>query len=223
MLLRDSSEDIVQQFISIGKRIVAHQLNSGLDGNISVRSTRGMFITASGVDKEFISADDVIKISFDGTLLNGNKKPSTEFKLHSAIYNNRPDINAIIHTHPRYTTAFAAAGKTISTNCFPEVFLSLGKVPICPYATPSTDEVPESIVPNLNGTMALILANHGAVALGKSLDDAFYKMLKLEHTASIQIAAQAIGGVKEISEEKLKKLLKIAPQAYGYKEIPQSE
>lgn len=223
MLHRDNPKDVVRQFINIGKRIVAHQLNSGLDGNISVRSAQGMFITATGVDKEFISADDVIEISLDGALLSGNKKPSTEFKLHSAIYKNRPDINAIIHTHPRYATAFAVAGKTVSTNCFPEVFLSLGKVPLCPYATPSTEEVPESIIPNLSGTMALILANHGAVALGKSLEDAFYKLLKLEHTASVQIAAQAIGGVKEITEEKLRNLLMIAPQAYGYKEIPQSE
>ncbi len=119
-------------------------------------------------------------LSLEGEIISGKRKPSTEIKMHLAIYKNREDVNAVIHAHPVYATAFASSKLALDVPFLPEVILSIGKVPLCKYATPSTEEVVQSILPFISETNLLLLQNHGVVTYGKTLDEAYYLLEKLE-------------------------------------------
>ena len=136
-----------------------------------------------------------------GKNLVGKQKISTEHKIHLYAYKKRNEVNAVVHCHPTYATAFALIGKALDKHYLPEVLLTIGKVPLCIYATPSTDEVHKSLDPYINYSWAMLLENHGAVTLGKSLDDAYFKMEKLEHAAKIILLAKSIGKPRELSKK----------------------
>ena len=189
---------------------------SAYDGNLSIRiDSDKILITPSGKCKGEIEENDLLEIDYNGKLLNGNGKVSTEVKIHLLAYKKRKDVEVVIHCHPTYATAFATAGEGFISPVFPEVILSLGKVPLCKYATPSTDELPLSMEPYIDFAWAFLLQNHGAVTLGLNLDDAYNKMEKLEHSAHTIFAAKLLGGEKELSFEKVKELINLAREVYG--------
>lgn len=186
------------------------------DGNISCRTFNNtILITRSGICKGDVSEKDIVEIEMDGKNTIGKQKISTEHKIHLYAYQNRKEVNAVVHCHPVYTTAFALAGKGLDKHYLPEVFLTIGKVPLCKYATPSTDKVHKSLDPFINYSWAMILENHGAVTLGKSLDDAYFKMEKLEHAAKIIFLAGLIGKPRELTKKNIKDILKISESTYG--------
>ena len=177
------------------------------DGNLSVRTKKNYILsTASKTNKSKIKPSDLVKSDIKGKKLSGKRHLSTELKLHLFIYSKRKDINAVIHTHPLYITSFAAAGKKLPANILPEIYLQFGSIPAAPYATPSTDEVPASIEPFVMEHNAVILGNHGLVAYGKTLEEAFYITQKLEQYAQICFNAKVLGGAKAIPAAQLKKL-----------------
>lgn len=191
---------------------------SAYDGNLSARiDDSRILITPSGKCKGEIEENDLLEIDNYGRLLNGNGKVSTEAKIHLIAYNNRKDINAVIHCHPVYSTAFASIGEGFTRPIFPEVILSLGKVPLCKYATPSTDELPNSMLPFIEWAWALLLENHGAVTFGKNIKGAYFRMEKLEHAAHTIFAARLLGREKAIPLNKLKELYSISEEVYGIK------
>ncbi|MBZ0200649.1 MAG: class II aldolase/adducin family protein [Ignavibacteriaceae bacterium] len=207
-----------KEIVEICRRVYKNKFVAAYDGNISAATESGtFFITRSAVNKGDVTEDDVLEINSDGKVISGSGKPSTENKLHLFIYNNRLDVKAVVHCHPLYATAFAAAGMAIDKPILPEVILTLGKIPLCKYATPSTDALHLSLEPYIKKSSVFLLGNHGAVAAGKNLKDAYFKMEKLEHTAKILFLANQLGGAKEISNEKLKELLSIAESTYGIK------
>jgi L-fuculose-phosphate aldolase len=142
----------------------------------------------------------------NGKPVQGKGKISTEFKLHQYIYMRRKDVNAVVHTHPKFATAFAAAGIALDKIVFPEIYLFFGKIPLAKYATPSTDEVPKSIVRYVKDYDAILLANHGLVTLGKTLEEAYFKTEKVEHIAEISFYARMLGGEKKLTKAQVKKL-----------------
>jgi L-fuculose-phosphate aldolase len=189
---------------------------SAYDGNISViTENKSILITRSGVCKGDVRESDIMEINFAGDIINGYGKISTEYKIHLYAYAKRPEVNAVVHCHPTYATAFAAAGQGLTEPVFPEVMLTLGKVPLCKYSTPSTDELPLSMEPYIDYAWALLFQNHGAVTFGKTLRDAYYKMEKLEHAAKTLFITKLLGGEKELSPERIKELLSVAKEAYG--------
>ena len=189
---------------------------SAYDGNISViTENKSILITRSGVCKGDVRESDIMEINFAGDIINGKGKISTEYKIHLYAYAKRPDVNAVVHCHPAYATAFAAAGKGLTEPVFPEVLLTLGKVPLCKYSTPSTDELPLSMEPYIDYAWALLFQNHGAVTFGKTLRDAYYKMEKLEHAAKTLFLARLLGGENELPPERVRELLSVAKSAYG--------
>jgi L-fuculose-phosphate aldolase len=191
---------------------------SAYDGNLSARiDDSRILITPSGKCKGEIEENDLLEIDNAGRLLSGNGKVSTEAKIHLIAYKNRKDINAVIHCHPVYATAFAAIGEGLTRPVFPEVVLSLGKVPLCKYATPSTDELPNSMLPFIEWVWALLLENHGAVTFGKNIKGAYFRMEKLEHSAHTLFAARLLGHEKTIPLNKLKELYSISEEVYGIK------
>jgi len=206
----------VKELVEICHRVYEKEFVSAYDGNLSVKLSDDKFIiTRSGVCKGEVTEDDILEINSSGKILSGKGKASTEAKIHLFAYSKRKDINAVVHCHPVYATAFAAYGEGFTKNILPEVILTLGKIPLCEYGTPSTEEIPESMKPYINYAWALLLKNHGAVTFGKNLKDAYFKMEKLEHSAKTIFISRMLGGEKEIPKNKVEELLGIAKSVYG--------
>lgn len=207
---------LIDELVQICRKVYEKEFVSAYDGNISVRNSPNTFlITRSGVCKGEVTTDDILEIDVNGKIVNGTGKVSTENKLHLYAYSKRPEVNAVVHCHPIYASAFAVFGEGLTKHILPEVILTLGKVPLCEYATPSTDELTKTLEPHINYSWAFLLRNHGAVTLGKDLKDAYYKMEKLEHTAKIIFHARLLGGEKELHIENVQELLKISKDTYS--------
>lgn len=206
---------IKKQLVEICHKIHAKGFVAATDGNISVRIDENKILcTPTSLPKEKIRISDLIVISIDGNIISGNRKPSTEIKMHLAIYNNRDDVNAVIHAHPVYATAFASSKFALDIPFLPEVILSIGKVPVCKYATPSTDEVVKSILPFVQKTNLLLLQNHGVVTFGKNLQEAYYLLEKLEHTAKVFSVAMTFNGVRPLTKRQILKLYQTNETTY---------
>ena len=207
---------LVDELVKVCRKVYENKFVSAYDGNISVRNSADTFlITRSGVCKGEVTDNDILEIDTSGKIVNGSGKVSTENKLHLYAYSKRPEVKAVVHCHPIYASAFAIFGEGLTKHILPEVILTLGKVPLCDYATPSTDELPKTLEPYINYSWAFLLRNHGAVTLGKDLKDAYFKMEKLEHTAKIIFLARLLGGEKELHLEKVQDLLKISKETYS--------
>lgn len=205
-----------KKLVEICHKVYAKGFVAAYDGNISCRTSNNtVLITRSGICKGDVKEKDIVEIDLNGKALSGKSKISTEHKIHLIAYKKRKEVNAVVHCHPVYATTFALLGKGLDKHFLPEVFLTLGKVPLCKYATPSTDHVPKSLEPYINYSWAMLLQNHGAVTLGKTLDDAYFKMEKLEHAAKIILLARLIGEPRELSKKNINDILKISASTYG--------
>lgn len=166
------------------------------DGNISLRvADNRLLITPSGVSKGRMTPEMLLVTDLDGTVLEGELHPSSEGKMHLAVYRGRPDVRAVVHAHPPVSTAFAVCRRGLTVPYVAELAVGLGEVPCTPaFAMLSTDEVPRSVEPYLAGHSAVLLANHGALTWGASLWEAFDRMETVEHTARIVLNAETLGG-----------------------------
>ncbi|MFN3135468.1 MAG: class II aldolase/adducin family protein [Candidatus Kryptonium sp.] len=211
-------EKLISEIVEISHLLYQKGFVSATDGNISARLKNGNIIcTPTSVNKGELKKSQIVEVDSDGRLIHGIYKPSTEIKMHLFIYNQRTDVNAIVHAHPPFATAFATAGLSLEGFTLPEVIINLGKIPLAKYATPSTDEVPLSIQPFIKDCDAFLLQNHGAVTLGANLKDAYLKMEKLEHYAMVVLLARILGGEKNLSIEDVKKLSDVSLKIYGKK------
>ena len=203
MFLSDAKNALVE----IGRRLWQRGFVAGNDGNLSVRLPEDRLLaTPTGVSKGFLAPDMLVQTDLDGRVLSGERQPSSELKLHLEVYRHRPDVGAVVHAHPPFATAFSVAGCPLDRCVLPESVLTMGAVPIAPYATPSTAEIPDSIRPFVQRCDAVLLANHGAVTWGKTLQEAWFKMEQLEMTASILHKARQLGPVQGLSPEAVDKL-----------------
>ena len=182
------------------RQLAAHGLIAGRDGNLSVRlAADRVLVTPCGHIKSLVSARDMVEVDLSGRARRrGPRKPTSELDLHLRILRHRPDVQAVVHAHPPTATAFAVAGEEIPDNLLPELIFVVGPVPLVPYGTPGTPELGDRVVPYLKGHDALLLANHGAVTMGKTLDEAWIRMESLEHCARIILAARLIGQPKPL-------------------------
>ncbi len=188
------------------------------DGNVSVKLEDGTFlVTPTGVSKSFITPEMIIRLDRDGqTVLEaeGGFRPSSEMKMHIRCYEVREDVGAVVHAHPPTATGFAVADIPLDDYSMIECVLSIGSVPVAPYATPSTWEVPDSIEPFLPEHDALLLQNHGALTVGKDLITAYYRMETLEQFAKITLTARLLGGAKELSRDRIDTLMDLRKNYY---------
>ena len=192
----------------VGKLLYDRGYVAANDGNISVRVGEGrLLITPSGVSKGRMTPDMLLVTDLDGTVIEGNRHPSSEGKMHLEVYRGRPDVNAVVHAHPPVSTAFAVCRRGLETPYLSELVAGLGQVPCTPsFAMLSTEEVPESVRPYLAEHNALLLANHGALAWGGDLWEAFDRLETVEHTAKIVLNAQLLGGGIPLTEEEVVRL-----------------
>ena len=192
----------------VGKLLYDRGYVAANDGNISVRvSEDRLLITPSGVSKGRMTPDMLLVTDLDGSVLEGDRHPSSEGKMHLEVYRGRPDVNAVVHAHPPVSTAFAVCRRGLETPYLSELVAGLGQVPCTPsFAMLSTEEVPQSVRPYLADHNALLLANHGALAWGGDLWEAFDRLETVEHTAKIVLNAQLLGGGIPLTEEEVVRL-----------------
>ena len=150
----------------------------------------------------------IVKINMDGENWK-DLRPSSEIKMHLDVYKRRADVNSVIHAHPPVATGFAVAGIPLNKCVLPEVIITLGAIPIAKYGTPSTEEIPMAIREHLNDCDAFLLENHGALTVGVSLINAYFKMETLEHFAQISLVARLLGRENVLPPEKVQELMEV--------------
>ncbi len=196
-----------EEIVFYSKKVHAAGLVCATDGNLSIRLDENhVLITPSSIRKEDMYSDAPIVINMKGEPVGDARRPSTEHKVHLEAYRQRPDVMAVIHAHPPKAIAFTIAEVPLNTCILPEVVVTLGSVPVAPYKTPSTDDLPASMSTLIRQSDAVMLARHGSITVGGSLSDAFKKLEKLEHNAEILIYARILGGAKPFSREQLEEL-----------------
>ena len=180
------------------------------DGNLSVRLPNGNFLaTPTGISKSFITPEKLVVIDADGNVLEAENgyRPSSEIKMHLRCYKEREDVGAVLHAHPPTATGYAVAHVPLDRYTMIETVAAIGSIPVTPYGTPSTYEVPDAIAPYLQEHDVLLLANHGALTVGADAITAYYRIETLELFAKISLTAHLLGGEKESSEENIQKLI----------------
>ena len=204
------------EIVRVCHRLYERGLIAGAEGNVSARFDDDVILaTTAGVCKGDIDETHIVALSPDGSVLDTNRTPSTEIRMHLAIYARRPDVMAIVHAHPPTATGFAVAGESLEAPVLPELMFLIGPVPLVPYGQPGTDELPESLAPFVRDHDAFLLANHGATTVGRSLNEALFRMESLEQGAKIILAARQLGRVNELSAGAARALRELRDESRG--------
>jgi L-fuculose-phosphate aldolase len=180
------------EIVEVGRRLYARGLISGNEGNVSVRIGDVLLVTPPGVCKGFLTPDMIVKTDLTGRPIDG-RRASTEVLMHTAVYRRRPDAAAVVHAHPPVATGFAVAGIALDQPLIAEAVVTLGKVPVVPYGTPSTPELADNVGAAVCNAQALLMANHGALTVGDSLYRAWERMEALEQVARITVVTRLLG------------------------------
>lgn len=194
----------------VGRRLMERGLIAGTDGNIAVRLAGDrILVTPSGYAKGELAPDDLVEVDLAGNHLRGSNRASSELGMHLVILRVRPELGAVVHAHPPAATGFSIAGLTLDEGVIPELVVQVGPVPLVPYAMPGTPDLGETVAPYARGHDALLLANHGAVTMGRTLDEAHHRMESLEHSARILLAARLLGRVERLRPDDVARLLRL--------------
>jgi L-fuculose-phosphate aldolase len=203
------------ELVEFGRMLHAQGFVAATDGNLSVRMDRDrIMITPSGVSKGMMQTEEMVIVDLDGEKLSGAGRPSSEIMMHLTIYRMRPEIGAVVHAHPCTATAFASAGMALDEPLCSEVVITLGAVPLAPYATTGTKELSDSLRPFIPDHNAILMANHGVVTYGADLRQAYLRMEAVEHYANIVLAARQLGCTRALVEQELEKLVEVRSR-YG--------
>jgi L-fuculose-phosphate aldolase len=196
-----------QNIVEVGRMVYAKGWVASNDGNISVRLDQNRILaTPTGVSKGMMHPDDLIICDLEGNKIEGRRERTSEIAMHTTVYGLRPDVHAVVHSHPPVSTGFAVAGRALNLAILPEVVIGLGCVPLAEYGLPGTPALTEGMLPYIPKYDALLMANHGAVCYGDDLFSAYFKMETLEHVARITLVAELLGGPKVLPRVEVDKL-----------------
>ncbi|MDV4149943.1 class II aldolase/adducin family protein [Clostridium sp. AL.422] len=197
--------------LDVGKRMYNKGFVAANDGNISVKvGNNEIWTTPTGVSKGFMTEEMLVKIDLDGNVIEGSWKPSSEIKMHIRVYKENPKLYAVTHAHPPIATGFAVAGKSLDRAILTEAILSLGTIPVAKYATPGTEEIPNSIADYVNEYNGVLLANHGALTWGENIYQAYYRLETMESYANIMMNTEYIICKQNyLSKDQVNKLIEI--------------
>lgn len=205
-----------EEILLITRAMCEDNLVLGTWGNVSVRaSDESMWITPSGMNYDNLCAADLVHISFNGTVLAGCWKPSSEWRLHAALYQGRSDCAAIVHTHSTFATAFAVARTAIPPVVEDFVQVVGGRVDVAEYALPGTDRLAQNALVALADRSAVLLASHGLVGVAPNLAEALKVCRVVEKTAQAVLYAKMLGPVEELSEEDIRAMRNFYLHSYG--------
>ena len=202
-------DQLRHDIVEVGRRLWTRGFVASNDGNISVRVAEDrLLMTPASVSKGFMTPELMVVTDLAGQVVSAapGRRPSSEMQMHLVAYRERPDIRAVVHAHPPLSTGFAVAGIPLDRAVLAEVVTTLGSIPIAQYGTPSTRQLAESVAPYVRAHDGLLLANHGALALGTDLFGAYYKMETIEHFARISLVARMLGREHLLSREEVDRL-----------------
>ena len=183
-------------------RLYDRNLTVSAGGNMSIRVDDGVLITpSSGRNKGLLKPEDLVKVSLEGAVISGGR-PSIETRFHLALYRRNARTNAVIHCHPLNCIALTLRNEELRCNLTPEGALLLGRVPTIPYITPGTDELVDAVA-SLSGSPVMLMARHGALTQGTTLEEAYDRMEELEFQARLQMMC---GGAEDLPAEELRRL-----------------
>jgi L-fuculose-phosphate aldolase len=201
---------IKEQLCEIGRKIWLKGFCAGNEGNHSYRlSENRILCTPTGISKGNLKPDDICVVDKDGKQIGGKRKRTSEFLMHAAIYNARPDVRAVIHSHPPHATAFAVAGGDLPTCIHPEAEVFLGAVKTAKYVTPGDKRLGESILPFVKDSNTIIMQSHGVVCFDTDLEQCYYKLEIVDAYARILILAKQVGSIRPLDTDEMKELLNL--------------
>lgn len=206
------------EICDIGRRIYNKGFAAGNDGNISFRLGKNeVLCTPTMVSKGFLKPEDLCTCDMEGKQLSGKRKRTSEVLLHLAIMKERPDVKSVVHCHPPHATAFAVAREPIPQCVLPEVEVFLGDVPITKYETPGGQAFADTILPYVKKSNVIILANHGTVSFGETVEKAYWWTEILDAYCRILMLSRDLGRVNYFTETKERELLDLKTK-WGYKD-----
>lgn len=199
------SQFIREELVSIARRCYQERLMAGTSGNLSALdpATGHLLITPSSLDYMIMQPADIVEMKLTGEIITGSvqRRPSSEWRMHAEIYRNRPDITAVVHTHSIYATACAVAHEPIPLILIEMIPYLGGDIPVIPFAMPGTAELGSSALGVLSKRNGCLLANHGTLAVGTSLQEAYIHAVYIEETAQIYQLAKAAGSIHTIPQQ----------------------
>ncbi|MDD7306629.1 MAG: L-fuculose-phosphate aldolase [Peptoniphilaceae bacterium] len=195
--------------VEYGNRLFESKLTKGTGGNLSIydRKTGYMAITPSGIEFHKTHDEDIVILTLDGKVIEGDKKPSSEWQMHANVYKNREDINSVIHAHTLFASIFACLRESILPSHY-MLEVAGGEVRCAEYATFGSKELAENAIKSMEGRKAVLLANHGILAGEKDIANAFNVIDQVEYCANVYYRARSIGKPYIIDDEELKVLEK---------------
>lgn len=197
----------VSELIYYGKLAGEKNFTPGYSGNFSARYGENIIITASGTANGYLTEEDFVVIDFDGNLIEGNGKPSSEKFLHLEFYKKRPDVNYIIHVHPVYLSAFASSGRDLTAPVMPENVFYFGEIPLAEYGLPGSGDLVEKTARFFSTHDAVLMANHGVIIGSATLRDAYMKLELAESYAQTIAVCEVLGGAKYLTNEQVKEII----------------
>jgi L-fuculose-phosphate aldolase len=220
-------QQLKETICEIGRLLFTRGMVASNDGNISCRTPDGnVLVTPTGVSKGAMTPDMILKVDLAGNVLEGTWKKTSELPMHLRAYQERPDVQAVVHAHPPTATGFACAGEPLDDYVATEAVYAFGCVPVAPYATPSTQGIPDSIAPLLQDYDAMMLEFHGVLTVGADLMSAYYMMESVEQYAKICLVVRQIAPNRMMPREKIDEWLDIRRKAKvpgkhpGFRKLP---
>ncbi len=208
MLVRETDSNIREVLTDVARRMYSSGMVSAYEGNISARTGDTVLITPTGICKGLLEPDMLVEVDLEGRQVkeNGIFRASSETRLHTAIYKERPEIRSVCHTHAPYSTAFAIMNEPIVSDAYPEVRVLYDEIPVAGYGRPGSDDVWINALDIMKDHHIFLLANHGPVSVGTSVWDAFLRMESCESIARVLYIARTMGKEKELPSEEIEAL-----------------
>ncbi len=202
-------EKIIKDLIKYGKRAGKKNFTPGMSGNFSARYGNNIIITTSGSANGYLKEDDFVVIDFDGNVVQGNKKPSSEKMLHVEFYKMRPDINYILHVHAPYLSSFASAGLALDEPIMAENVYYFGHIPLAEYGLPSSKDLVDKTSKYFKDFDAVLMANHGFIVGDSTLENAYLKLELAESYAQVVLNTKILGGAVLLTDSQVEEINKL--------------
>ncbi len=196
-------EETKKILLNMTRRSYEEALFAGTSGNLSVydREKETMIITPSSIPYETMKEEDLVLMKLSGEIIEGRHKPSSEWRMHAAVYKEREDVGAVVHTHSPYATSFAVNREPIPIILIEMIPFLGGDMLVADFAMPGTEDVGREALKVLKGRNACLMSNHGVLAVGENLEQAHIRAIYAEDAAKIYSLAKSNGQVKEVPGE----------------------
>lgn len=212
-----TGSELREQLVHFARRMITSGLVRGTSGNLSTREPGGAhaLVTPSGVDYDTMTPSDVVLVDLHGNPVSSGLKPSVDTPIHVAIYRARPDVGAVIHTHSLYAAAFSALAREIPPLITESAGYLGGAVRVIPYVPPAQPDTGVVVAKGLAGERAVLLPNHGVIAVGENLQKAFGAAMAVEESAHVAYLAMQLGNPMLVPESEIARMNEFIHHRYG--------